>query len=51
MQMKGVPNHYGIGNSIPLASFKPGEYTFTMKVTDTVLKQSYTVAEKFRVTE
>ena len=51
MQMKGVPNHYGIGNSIPLSSFRPGEYTFTMKVTDTVLKQSYTVAEKFRVTE
>jgi GWxTD domain-containing protein len=51
MQMRGVPNHYGIGNSIPLASFKPGEYTFTMKVTDTVLKQSYTVTDKFRVTE
>lgn len=51
MPMRGVPNHYGIGNSIPLASFKPGEYTFTMKVTDTVLKQSYTVSDKFRVTE
>lgn len=51
MPMRGVPNHYGIGNSIPLASFKPGQYTFTMKVTDTVLKQSYTVQETFRVTE
>jgi len=51
MQLRGVPNHYGIGNSIPLTSFKPGQYTFTMKVTDTVLKQSYTVQDTFRVTE
>jgi GWxTD domain-containing protein len=49
--MKGVPNHYGIGNSIPLSSFRPGDYTFTMKVTDTVLKQSYTVSDRFRITD
>ncbi|HEX7831058.1 MAG TPA: GWxTD domain-containing protein [Thermoanaerobaculia bacterium] len=47
--MKGVEGHYGVGNAIPLASFKPGEYTFTIKVIDTVKKSSYTMSDKFRV--
>jgi len=49
--MKGVPGHYGVGNSIPLTSFKPGDYTFTVKVIDTVKKTSYTMSEKFKVVE
>lgn len=49
--MKGVPGHYGVGNSIPLESFKPGEYTFTLKVIDTVKKASYTLSDTFRVVE
>jgi GWxTD domain-containing protein len=49
--IKGVPGHYGIGNSIPLTSFKPGEYTFNVKVIDTVKKASYTMSEKFTVVE
>ena len=49
--IKGVPNHYGVGNSIPLATFKPGDYTFTAKVIDTVSKTSYTVTDKFKVVE
>lgn len=48
-EMKGVPGHYGVGNAIPLESFKPGDYTFTLKVIDTVRKQSYTLTEKFKV--
>jgi GWxTD domain-containing protein len=51
IEMKGVPNHYGIGNSIPLTSFKPGDYTFTVKIIDTVKKQSYTLSETFKVVE
>jgi len=47
--MKGVPGHYGVGNAIPLESFKPGEYTFNLKVIDTVNKQSYTLSQPFRV--
>ena len=47
--MKGVPGHYGIGNAIPLESFKPGDYTFTMKVIDTVKKQSYTLTDTFKI--
>jgi GWxTD domain-containing protein len=49
--IKGVANHYGIGSSIPLASFKPGDYTFNAKVIDTVKKSSYTYTEKFKVVQ
>ena len=51
IEMKGVPGHYGVGNAIPLASFKPGDYTFTVKVIDTIKKTSYTLSEKFKVVE
>jgi GWxTD domain-containing protein len=47
--MRGVEGHFGVGNAIPLESFKPGEYTFTVKVIDTVKKATYTLSEKFRV--
>ena len=49
--MKGVPGHYGVGNAIPLETFKPGHYTFTLKVIDTVKKASYTLSDTFRVVE
>jgi GWxTD domain-containing protein len=51
IEIKGVPGHYGIGNAIPLATFKPGEYTFNIKVIDTIKKASYTLSEKFTVVE
>jgi hypothetical protein len=47
--IKGVEGHYGVGNAIPLESFKPGQYTFTVKVIDTVKKTSYTLSDKFKV--
>lgn len=49
--MKGVPGHYGVGNAIPLSTFKPGDYTFTIKVIDTVKKTSYTLTDKFKVVQ
>jgi GWxTD domain-containing protein len=49
IEMKGVAGHYAVGNAIPLASFKPGDYTFTIKVIDTLKKTSYTLSEKFKV--
>jgi GWxTD domain-containing protein len=49
--MRGVEGHYGVGNAIPLATFKPGEYTFTVKVIDTVKKSSFTLTDKFRIIE
>jgi GWxTD domain-containing protein len=51
VEIKGVPGHYGIGNAIPLTSFKPGEYTFTVKVIDTIKKTSYNLKENFTVVE
>jgi hypothetical protein len=51
VEIKGVPGRYGVGSAIPLATFKPGEYTFTMKVIDTVRKSSYTVSDTFRVVQ
>lgn len=49
--MKGVPGHYGVGRAFPLETFRPGEYTFTVKVLDTVRKTSYTLSDTFRVVE
>jgi GWxTD domain-containing protein len=48
-EMKGVPHHHGVGSAIPLSGFKPGDYTFSIKVTDTVRKSSYTMKEPFRI--
>jgi hypothetical protein len=48
-ELKGVPGHYGVGSSIPLASFKPGNYTLKVKVTDTVKKVSYNLSDDFKV--
>lgn len=49
--MKGVPGHYGIGNAIPLETFKPGDYKITLKVMDTVKKTSYTLTDTFKVVQ
>lgn len=47
--LKGVPGHYGIGSSIPLAGFKPGDYILKIKVIDTVSKQTYNMEQSFKV--
>jgi GWxTD domain-containing protein len=49
VEVKGVPNHYIVGSSIPLTTFKPGDYSFNVKLIDTVKKTSYTYSEKFKV--
>ena len=51
IELRGVPGHYGIGNAMPPNTFKPGDYTFTVKVIDTIKKTSYTLSEKFKVVE
>lgn len=47
--LKGVPGHYGVGSSIPLATFKPGDYTIKIKVIDTVTKQTYNMEQSFKI--
>jgi hypothetical protein len=49
--VKGIPGRYGLGSDIPLASFKPGDYAFTVKIIDTVKKTSYTVSDSFKLVE
>jgi len=48
-ELKGVPGHYGVGSSIPLSGFKPGDYALKVKVTDTVKKTSYNLSDDFKV--
>ena len=48
-ELKGVTGHYGVGAAIPLETFKPGEYTIKIKVTDTVTNQSYNLEQNFRI--
>jgi hypothetical protein len=48
-ELKGLTGRFGIGSGIPLAGFKPGKYTFTIKLMDTVSKTSTTLKEDFRV--
>jgi GWxTD domain-containing protein len=56
IEMKGVAGHYAVGNAIPMSvdgkpTLQPGDYTFTVKVIDTIKKSSYTLSEKFKVVE
>jgi len=32
LELKGMPGHYAVGNSIPPETFKSGDYTITVKV-------------------
>jgi GWxTD domain-containing protein len=49
--ISGVDGHYGLGDAIPLTSFRPGTYTLSVKIIDTVSKKSYLQAVKFNVVE
>jgi GWxTD domain-containing protein len=50
-ELKGVPGHYGVGQAMPLATFRPGEYKLTMKLTDLVTNKTWELSEPFRVLE
>ena len=51
IELKGVPGHFAIGNALPPNTFKPGEYTLTIKIIDTIKKSSYTLTDTFKVVE
>jgi GWxTD domain-containing protein len=50
-ELKGVPGHYGVGQAMPLSTFRPGEYKLTMKLTDVVSNKTWELSEPFRVVE
>ncbi|MFZ2491958.1 MAG: GWxTD domain-containing protein [Thermoanaerobaculia bacterium] len=48
-ELKGVPGHWVIGQSIPLTKFRAGDYTITLNVTDPVKNVSYDLQATFSV--
>lgn len=49
--LKGVPGHYGIGNTIDVSQLVPGDYTLHVTVFDTVAKQSFKRDAVLRIVE
>ena len=49
--LKGVPGHYGIGNTVDVSQLVPGEYTLHVTVIDTVAKQSFKRDATLRIVE
>lgn len=49
IELKGVPGHFGIGNSLPPNTFQPGFYTIKVKATDTVRKTSWNLQDTFTI--
>lgn len=50
-ELKGVPGHWGIGQAMPLETFKPGDYTMAVKVTDMIAKKTYELKGQFRIVQ
>jgi GWxTD domain-containing protein len=47
--LKGVKNRYAVGLAIPLETFKPGDYTIKVRLTDTVLSKTYELEKPFKI--
>ncbi len=50
-ELKGVPGHFAVGQAIPLATLRPGNYTLAIKATDLNLNRTYDLSGSFRVVE
>ncbi|HET7434892.1 MAG TPA: GWxTD domain-containing protein [Thermoanaerobaculia bacterium] len=48
-QLNGVPGHWVIGEAIPTTTFRPGDYTISVKLTDNVNNKSYDFQRNFKV--
>lgn len=48
-ELKGVPGHWVVGQSIPLTKFRAGDYTISLTVTDPVKNVSYDLQSNFSV--
>ncbi|HEU4887932.1 MAG TPA: GWxTD domain-containing protein [Thermoanaerobaculia bacterium] len=47
--VRDMAGHYVIGEPLPLATFKPGSYTITVRVKDMALDRAYDLKESFRI--
>jgi hypothetical protein len=50
-ELKGVPRHWAVGQSISLETLKAGEYTLAVKVTDVIANRTFDLSGDFRITE
>jgi hypothetical protein len=49
VKLKGETDRYGIGLSIPLEGFVPGDYTMKLHIEDAVLGKNYDLQKAFKV--
>jgi len=49
LELKGMPGHYAVGTSIPLETFKTGDYTLTVKLVDTISSKTFELKEAFKI--
>jgi len=49
--LKGVPGHYGVGNTVDLSALKPGDYRVRVTLVDAVGKTSVTREASLRIIE
>lgn len=50
-ELKGVAGHWAVGQAMPLETFKPGDYTLSVKVKDMTSGQTYDLKESFKIVE
>jgi len=51
LPLKGVTGHFGVGQTVDIATLKPGDYKLRYTVTDILGKQSWTREETLRIVE
>lgn len=49
--LKGVPGHYGVGNTIDVTSLKPGDYTVRVTLADAATKTTVTREAALTITD
>ena len=51
LPLKGVPGHFGVGNTIDVSRLKPGDYRVRVTVTDAASNISLTREANLRITD
>ncbi len=49
--LKGVPGHFGVGQTLDISRFTAGDYTLRYTVTDTISKQTYLREAQLRIAD
>jgi hypothetical protein len=51
LALKGVRGHWGVGTTLDVSSFAPGEYVVRLKITDELAKQAWTREQTIHIVE